>query len=70
MSDSLLNLAIARSSKEEMSRKEDPARLDKVVRTNEENPLALYSEDDKRYFQAVYRRYCKADFGYDLNAGW
>jgi hypothetical protein len=70
MSDSLLNQAIARSSKEEMSRKEDPARLDKVVRTNEDNPLALYSEDDKKYFQAVYRRYCKADFGYDLNAGW
>jgi len=70
MSDSLLKLAIERSSKEEMSRKEDPGRLDKVVRPNEENPLALYSEDDKKYFLAMHRRYCKADFGYDLNAGW
>jgi hypothetical protein len=70
MSDTLLNQAIALSSKEEMSRKEDPGRLDKVVRANEENPLVLYSEDDKKYFLAMHRRYCKADFGYDLNAGW
>ena len=70
MSDSLLKLAIERSSKEEMSRKEDPGRLDKVVRPNDENPLAIYSEDDKKYFLAMHRRYCKADFGYDLNTGW
>jgi hypothetical protein len=70
MSDSLLSQAIARSTKDEMSRKEDPDRLDKVVRPNDENPLALYSDEDKEYFQAIYRRYCKADFGYDLSAGW
>ena len=70
MSDSLLKQAIANSSKEEMSRKEDPGRPDKVVRPNDENPLALYSADDKRFFQETYRRYCKADFGYDLTAGW
>lgn len=70
ISDSLLNLAIARSSKDLMASKEDPGRLDKVVRLDDENPLSLYSEEDKQYFLNVYRRHCKADFGYDLNAGW
>lgn len=70
MTDSLLSEAIARSSKDVMARKEDPNKLDKVVRLDGENPLALYSDDDKQYFLAIYQRYCKADFGYDLNAGW
>jgi hypothetical protein len=70
ISDSLLNLAIARSSKDLMASKEDQSKLDKVVRLDDENPLSLYSEEDKQYFLKVYRRHCKADFGYDLNAGW
>lgn len=65
-----LAYAIAQSSKEAMSRKEAPGKKYTVVRQDDTNPLAIYSEDDRRFFLETYRKYCKADFGYDLTAGW
>ncbi|KAB2311012.1 sulfotransferase domain-containing protein [Betaproteobacteria bacterium SCN2] len=65
-----LSYAIARSSKEAMSQKEAPNAKYTVVRKDDARPLAIYSEEDKRFFLETYRKYCKADFGYDLEAGW
>jgi hypothetical protein len=66
-----LSHAVAQSSKEVMSQKETPGKKYRVVRQDDsENPLAMYSEDDKRFFLEAYRKYCSADFGYDLEAGW
>lgn len=65
-----LSYAIARSSKEAMSQKEAPGLRYTVVRQDDANPLAIYSESDRRFFLESYRKYCKADFGYDLEAGW
>lgn len=65
-----LTYTIAQSSKEAMSQKEAPGKKYTVVRQDDSNPLAIYSEDDKRFFLETYRKYCKADFGYDLEAGW
>lgn len=65
-----LAYAIAQSSKEAMSKKEAPGAKYTVVRKDEANPLAAYSDEDKRFFLQTYRKYCRADFGYDLEAGW
>lgn len=65
-----LTYAVAQSSKEAMSQKEEPGKKYQVVRQDETNPLALYSEEDKQFFIETYRKYCKADFGYDFASGW
>lgn len=61
---------IQQSSKDAMAQKESPELAHKVVRQDDKNPLAIYSDNDKRFFLETYRKYCKADFGYDLEAGW
>jgi len=61
---------IEQSSKESMAQKESPDIAHKVVHEDKKNPLAIYSEEDKRFFLETYRKYCKADFGYDFEAGW
>lgn len=68
--DATLAWCIEQCSKESMAQKESPDIAHKVVRQDDDNPLAIYSEDDKRYFLETYRKYCKADFGYDLESGW
>lgn len=65
-----LDYCIRQSSKEAMAQKEAPELALKTVWQDNKNPLAIYSEDDKRFFLEAYRKYCKADFGYDLEAGW
>lgn len=68
--DALLVRAIERSTKQDMARKEDPSRTNRIVHADSDYPLALYSDADKAYFLKMFRRHCKADFGYDLEAGW
>lgn len=65
-----LDYCIRQSSKEVMAQKEAPDLMLKTVWQDNKNPLAAYSEDDKRFFLEAYRKYCKDDFGYDLEAGW
>ncbi len=66
----VVNHAVQQSSKEAMAKKELANKRYKVVRQDNKDPLAIYSEDDKRFFLEAYRKFCKADFGYDLEAGW
>lgn len=67
----ILAHAVSQSSKEALSQKEAPDKKYAIVRPDDAaNPLEMYSEDDKRFFLRAYRNYCKADFGYDLEAGW
>lgn len=68
--EATLDYCIQQSSKEVMAQKEAPDLSLKTVWQDNKNPLAIYSEDDKRFFLETYRKYCKADFGYDLEAGW
>lgn len=68
--DETLAWCISQSSKEAMSQKESPELAHKVVRQDDKNPLAIYSEEDKQFFIKAYRKYCKADFGYDFESGW
>ncbi len=68
--DETLNWCIQQSSKETMAQKESPDTAHKVVRQDDKNPLAIYSDSDKQFFLETYRKYCNADFGYDLEAGW
>lgn len=68
--DETLAWCIEQSSKESMAQKESPDIAHKVVQQDNKNPLAIYSDDDKRFFVETYRKYCKADFGYDFEAGW
>lgn len=68
--DGALTYSITQSSKEVMSQKEAPGKKYSVVRQDDKNPLAIYSEEDKQFFIETYRKYCRADFGYDLESGW
>lgn len=70
ISNEIVAWCIQESSKENMAQKEAPYMALKVVQQDEASPLAIYSEEDKRFFLETYRKYCKADFGYDLEAGW
>lgn len=68
--DETLEWCIHQSSKETMASRESPELIHKVVRQDDRNPLSIYSEEDKQFFIETYRKYCRADFGYDLEAGW
>jgi hypothetical protein len=57
--------SVAECSKEAMSQKEGE-RTHKVVRQDETNPLAIYTTEDRQFFNDTYRRYLKADIGYKL----
>lgn len=59
--------SVAKCSKEAMSQKETNERAHKVVRQDERDPLAIYSPEDRQYFMDTYRRYLKADLGYNLD---
>jgi hypothetical protein len=53
-------------SKEAMSQKEAGERSHKVVRQDEKDPLAIYTPEDRQFFNDTYRRFLKADIGYRL----
>jgi hypothetical protein len=58
--------SVAQCSKEAMSQKEADERAHKVVRQDEKNPLEIYTPADRQYFMDIYRRYLKADIGYNF----
>jgi hypothetical protein len=57
---------VAQCSKEAMSQKEAGERTHRVVREDEKDPLAIYSAEDRKFFNDTYRHYLKADIGYKL----
>lgn len=57
------------STKEKMSRNEEPGRRLDLVRKDERDPVAWFSEEDRRFFADQCRRYLRYPLGYDF-ANW
>ncbi|MFU8893844.1 MAG: sulfotransferase domain-containing protein [Luteolibacter sp.] len=68
--EDVLDWCIQQSSKENMAIKEEKNSQIRVVRKDEENPLAIFSSEDKEFFLQSFERNCRSSFGYDLHSGW
>jgi hypothetical protein len=55
------------STKERMSRNEEPGRRLDLVRKDERDPVAWFSDEDRRFFNEQCRRYLKYPLGYNFN---
>jgi hypothetical protein len=59
--------AVAASTKERMSKREEPGRQRDLVRMDDREPVTWFNAADRRYFSEQCRRLLKHDFGYDFD---
>ena len=59
---------VTESSKEKMSKIADQRRT--VVRKDDPDPLAIYSESDKEFLIDTFDKFAFSTFGYDFRSGW